>query len=419
MREPQIVLTWIARLRWLAVVGQVVAVALAAWPLNMDPPLAPISALIGITIASNILIQQWLARGAARAWVMPGVLVLDVALLTGLLYLTGGPNNPFSTLYLVHVAMAVTVLQPGWIWLIITMVSACYAGLIGWHLPLSRGEPVSQRVLIIGDWAGIVIVAVLIAYFTGRITRGLRQRDSELARIGEHAARNEQLAALTTLAAGAAHELGTPLGTIAVVAKELELESRQSGSDAHIIEDAQLIRREVDRCRVILERMRVDILEDQPQARFVSISEMAEQIRADLADEQSSRLDVTIDPAIRQTRLPLRPIQQAAGVMLGNAFDAGDDTSRVELMILPASGHIILRVTDRGHGMSQEALRRAGEPFFTTKPPGRGMGLGLFLVRLVAEKYGGRLNLESAPGNGTTAELILPAAIGPAQERVT
>lgn len=408
MREPQIVLTWIARLRWLAVAGQIVAVALAVWPLNMRPPLAPIGLLIGITIASNIVIQQWLARGATRAWVVSGVLVLDVALLTGLLSLTGGADNPFSTLYLVHVAMAVTVLQPRWTWLIIALTAICYAGLIWWHLPLSQGTPVPHRVLIAGDWSAVFIVAVLITYFSSRIRGALRQRDAELARIREHAARNEQLAALTTLAAGAAHELGTPLGTIAVVAKELELESQRTGSNTHVIEDAQLIRREVDRCRVILERMRVDILEDQPEARCVPVAEMADRIRGDLDADRVRRLDASIDPGVAQQRLPLRAIQQAVGVMLRNAFDAGDDTDRVVLRIEAASGLVVFRVTDRGRGMSDDVLRRAGEPFFTTKPPGRGMGLGLFLVRLVAEKYAGRLNLTSQPGRGTTAELLIP-----------
>jgi len=157
----------------------------------------------------------------------------------------------------------------------------------------------------------------------------------------------------------------------------------------------------------------VDILEDQPHGRTVQVDELAECIRGDLTPQQASRLNLTIDPAARGVRLPLRAIQQAVGVMLRNAYDAGDDSAPVALRIERDRGHIIFRVTDKGRGMSQEILRRAGEPFFTTKPPGRGMGLGLFLVRLVAEKYGGRLELRSQPGAGTTAELSLPDSISP------
>ncbi len=410
MQEPQIVLTWLARLRWLAVVGQVLAVVATIWPLGLRPPLVPVGIIISITVLTNLAVRALIHGRRVRPGLVPAVLLLDVCLLSALLYYTGGADNPFSILYLVHVALAVAVLEPGYTWVIVAVATLSYGLLVRWHHPLISQNTITPWVLKAGHWAAVFVVAVLTAYFIGRIARALRQREAELAAIRDSARRNEQLAALTTLAAGAAHELGTPLGTIAIVAKELELDAARSGASESMIEDMQLIRREVDRCRAILERMRVDILEDRPQAAAVPVEEVIERISKDLKPELLARLDLDVASEVREVRAPVRAIQQSVGVLLRNAFDASDTNGRVGLRIEQDRGHIIFRIRDRGSGMSGDVLRRAGEPFFTTKPPGAGMGLGLFLVRLVAEKYNGRFTLDSQPGQGTVAELALPNA---------
>lgn len=407
MQQPQIVLIWLTRLRWLAVVGQVMAVLLTLWPLGLHPPLLPVGVIIGITILTNIVIKVRIRLGRILPHAVPALLVLDVCLLSGLLYFTGGADNPFSILLLVHVALAVTVLEPGYTWAVVAVAILSYSVLVHWRWPLITQQALAPWVLRIGHWAAVLIVAILTAYFIGRIARSLRQRERELAAIRDRARRNEQLATLTTLAAGAAHELGTPLGTIAIVAKELELEAVRHQAPDAMIEDARLIRQEVDRCRVILERMRVDILEDRPQTAALPIQELVQQIQQDLKPELQQRLDVMVSPAVGEIHAPVRAIQQSMGVLLRNAFDASDQFNRVSLTIERDKGHIIFTVRDTGSGMSDDVLRRAGEPFFTTKAPGAGMGLGLFLVRLVAENYRGRLTLDSQPGRGTTAELSL------------
>src|SRR4051812_35367187 len=145
------------------------------------------------------------------------LLLLDVGSLTALLYFTGGASNPFSVLYLVHVVMAVTLLGSAWTWLVMLLASACYAALFVWYVPLTGPVPIPPHILGVGHWLALALVAVLIAVFIGRVEGLLRERESELVDMRERVTRNEQLAALTTLAAGAAHELNTPLGTIAVV----------------------------------------------------------------------------------------------------------------------------------------------------------------------------------------------------------
>ena len=206
VREPQIVLAALTPLRWLAVVGQVTATAVAAFAMHFRLPLGLIAVIIAITALSNLLLTSWMKLGRTPAWLAPATLLLDICLLTALLYLTGGPENPFAALYAVHVAMAVSVLGAGWSWIVVGTVAVCYGVILERHLPLVQGDrPLPTWASATGSWIALVLVSVLIAAFIGRVTWNLRQRERELATVRERAARSEQLAALTTLAAGAAH----------------------------------------------------------------------------------------------------------------------------------------------------------------------------------------------------------------------
>ena len=414
-REPEIVLTWLVRLRWLAVAGQVLATCVAHALLKLDLAITPIACIIAITFLSNLVLLRLMKSSAAwiPRFLVPGVIVLDVLLLTGLLYFSGGTSNPFAILYIVHIVMAVVALGAAWTWAIAIIACAAFAGLMFFHRPLSS-EELSAVVKSLGQGVAFVLVAVLIGLFVGRITRALRQRESELHDTRERATRSEQLASLSTLAAGAAHELGTPLGTIAVVAKELEL---ASSSDKFVHEDAKLIRQEVDRCRSILDRMRVDMIEGLHQnvAGSIALDELIGRWRGGLAEEEQKRLQVQSIQPLRTITGPVRAIEQAVHVLLRNAFDASsaEDAQPVKLEIRRSDGRTMFTVIDRGSGMSDEVLKRAGRPFFTTKAPGKGMGMGLFLVRMIAERYGGQLELSSTPGSGTRSMLTIPEDVTP------
>jgi len=196
--------------------------------------------------------------------------------------------------------------------------------------------------------------------------------------------------------------LNTPLSTIAVVARELELQSSKLKLGEALAEDARLIRQEVDRCQFILGRMRVGALQlDSPKPAPIKAADFV----AALAHEG---VEIECGYEVSELSLPLRAVQQAIGILVDNAVDASPAGKPVRLSIHKHDGRMVFEVKDEGMGMSPEVVRRAGEPFFTTKPPGKGMGLGLFLVRLVAEKLGGSLRLESEIGKGTRAILELP-----------
>ena len=406
LKEPQIVLAALTRLRWLAVIGQLAATLLAEAVLRQRLPLAPIVGVIVITALTNAMLAWLPTVGKPPGWLVQVVLLLDVYLLTILLYLTGGPTNPFASLYLIHVAMAVIVLRAGWTWLVVATIAACYGVLLRWHWDLRLDPPIQA----IGNWVALVLVSVLITTFIGSVIRSLRQREHELANVRERAAKSEQLAALTTLAAGAAHELNTPLGTIAVVARELELSCNSHGERESFLDDARLIRREVDRCQQILSRMRVDIGEEVSHRSVISFAELEKRLRESLGEEQLKRLEIVRLGQVDGVPAPPRAIEQALLVLLRNAFDASEADKPVKLQVERRGGHVRFGIRDRGCGMSEEMLRRAGEPFFTTKEPGHGMGLGLFLVRLVAQQCGATFSIDSKPGEGTTCVLELSEA---------
>jgi two-component system sensor histidine kinase RegB len=405
--EPQIVVAALTRLRWLAVVGQVAATAVGVWLLKLHLPLEKIGLVIAITAVSNALVVLEMRWHAPPRWLVQILLLMDVSALTALLYFTGGSWNPFAVLYLVHVAMAVTVLGSAWTWVIVGLAAFCYGALFRWNMPLAWDVKIPLWVQGVGHWVALALVSILIAIFIGRVERSWREREEELNEARERARKNEQLAALTTLAAGAAHELNTPLGTIAVVAKELEVSSNGGTDAAAVREDAQLIRREVDRCREIIERLRFDVGEDLSQRKLVDVLSLVAAVREDLRESESARLRVLIGSDVETVEAPARALEQALLVLLRNAFDASPVDAGVTLSIQRREGRIRIEVEDRGAGMSEELLRRAGEPFLTTKEPGKGMGLGLFLVRLVAERCNADFSIQSKQGEGTKCVLEL------------
>ena len=195
----------------------------------------------------------------------------------------------------------------------------------------------------------------------------------------------------------------------------MELAARKlDAADEHgLADDAALVRQQVDRCRDILEHLRGDVAgrgTDEP-GRCDPRAAVA-RLRAGLRPDRAWRFDTVLRGPLPCCCAPPRATERALGLLVNNAFDASPPTGRVTLTADDGGGAVRFAVADAGAGMDPDTLRRATEPFFTTKDPGRGMGLGLFLVRLVAERNGGELSLESSAGHGTTATLALPAAGG-------
>lgn len=415
---PRIALPWIVRLRYTMVAAQMATVVLADRFLGIALPLRWIAIPPLLVLLSNLWLGWWQApaRGPRRlteSAVIGSMFVLDTLCLTAILMLSGGPTNPFSLLYLVHITLAATILTQRQTWALGVLASLCFALLFWRYHPVPQlgmthhGE--GMHLHLLGMWVGFAVASSLVAIFSGKISRLLRQHENSLLHMQEELAKRDRLAALVTLAAGAAHELGTPLATIAVVSKELEHYATRTVSDNAIAEDSRLIRTEVDRCREILLRMSAEGAEPAGEAPdAVTVDDLLKSVCGAFASEQQLRVNCSSEDSAATLILPRRAVQQALIALVGNACDASAPGSEVDLLVSRERDCVRFEVRDRGKGMAPETLRHVGEPFFTTKEPGRGMGLGVFLVRNLAERLGGQLTIESSPGKGTTAVLDLP-----------
>jgi two-component system sensor histidine kinase RegB len=416
---PRIGLARLVPLRWLLLAGQILAVAVAATSPGIDLDVTRASACIAVTVISNLTLAFGVPRrGIPPRGVVGGVLLLDTGVLTLLLQAGGGPSNPFSVLYLVHITLASLLLGTGWT-LTITVMSILGFGLLflGGEHAHHMGEEFSSHLR--GMWLAFSLTAGLTAAFVLQLTEAIRKRDREIERIREHADRNDRLAALTTLAAGAAHELGSPLATIAVAAGELDRAVTRMPADqaAAVRDDAKLILDQLARCREIIDQMTAaagEVTGEAPER--VSLERLVETVRASLRHDETSRLLVEL--ALETTvSVPYRALARAVSSLVRNAFDASPANGTVRLTVAAAgAGRLSITVVDEGEGMQPDTLARATDPFYTTKAPGHGMGMGLFLARALVERIGGSLTLASTPGRGTSASLDLPLdSVGPAR----
>jgi len=412
-------LSWLIKLRWGAAAGQAATILFVDFVMKVPLRLAPLLALVGLTALSNGALTLWLRRRLALGeGALVAVLALDVLALTGLLFFAGGSANPFSFLYLVHIALAAVVLRTVWTWVLVLLSLLASGALFFKQVWLTLDEASMDHPMhdmqthLVGMWVAFAVAAAFIVYFVTRIRRALARRESDLETERRLAARNDKLVALATLAAGAAHELATPLGTIVVAAKELE---RQMAAGQSVsVEDLQLIRGQANRCRAILDQMAVDAGEATGEApRSITIDDLVSQVLPGLHAEPAVHVAVDASARGRALHVPPAALAQALRGVLKNAQEASPRETSVSLSAQDRGGRLEIAVEDRGPGMAPEVLVRAGEPFFTTKPPGQGMGLGLFLTRSVVERLGGVLELGARPEGGTRVTLCLPWELRP------
>lgn len=425
---------WLLRLRWAAIVVQSLTVLGARAWLDIDLPLAFLYGVIGCEAATNVA-ASYLGRespdggGASNQRVL-AIMIADILFLTALLYGSGGPSNPFSVFYIIHISLASATLRPFWAWCLTTMAVVCFSGLFVWHMPIAALSHEHARSAAhrehAGDqhadanWAGVdpmeihlrgMLVAfagaaVFVTYFVTRVRHELDCREVQLAAAERRRAEGEKVESLVTLAAGAAHELATPLATIMVAAREMELELESQTPCSTTLDDLRVIVREAGRCRDVLGAITSRAGEQIGETwNVVDWNELLEAVRSATGRPERVETSLHLGDAAPRIVAPRRTLVQTLLSLVQNGLAASPEGELVKLSVRRQDSLWQIEVRDAGCGMSEAILRRLGEPFFTTRDAGEGMGLGVFLAKRVVEQMGGKLAIESRVNSGTTVRI--------------
>lgn len=406
-------LHWLIRLRWIAVHGQTLACLAAASFFGIQLPFPILAACIGFTALSNgLLVWHRRRSGGGEWWLKPLVLCSDIVTLTIMLYFTGGAHNPFTMFYLLHVTMAV-ILLPSWgAW---GAVVLCTIGF--WTLFFSDHALVSSKggtccddmdAHLQGMVVGMVLTGCGIAYFVSRLTSGLRDSRKMMAAAqadGERARRSMEVA---TLAAGIAHELATPLGTIAVVSQDLESMAGECCSNRSCAADARVIRQEVERCRLIIEKLGNASRAPEENCTQLDLENIEGLLSAYVSEQVRDRLEVRVKPSAKRPMFPQSRLLQCLAILVKNGAEAAPADTNIVLDAMIAGEQCVFRVLDRGPGFPDGFERRIGEPLLTSKSKNGGLGLGLYLVKAFITESGGSLHVLRTPAGETMVEMKLP-----------
>ncbi|MFO0912329.1 MAG: ATP-binding protein [Pirellulales bacterium] len=430
-------LVWLTRLRWAAIVGQATAIAVTQWILNINIAWRLLYAIVGLEIAINLALQFSLKdrdlSDRVNDRLLSALMAMDLVFLTGLLICSGGPLNPFSVFYIVNVSLAAATLSANSAWALTALAVLGFGSLFCFHVPVAElshehpslnvsghmehhagslpGEPSSMSLHLRGMLLAFAGAAGFVTYFVNRVRRELHAKEAELADAERNKIQALRLESLATLAAGAAHELATPLATIMVASREIELRAVEQSQHAEFLEEARVISGEAARCRSILSSLRTEAGERGGETWCWSgLADIVDEAVRATADPNRIRWNaLATGPSHLEFQLPRKAVVQTLKSLMQNALAASPEVQPVQVLVGASTDRVEIRVIDQGVGMCPQILSRLGEPFFTTRPPGQGMGLGVFLAQRVSRQLGGDLTFVSQPDAGTTATLILPA----------
>jgi two-component system sensor histidine kinase RegB len=391
-----------------------ISAALSFWLTSAALPYVPILLILIILSTINLLTFFRLRRELPVTDIeFFTQLLIDVLCLSLLFYSSGGANNPFVFYFLVPICISAATLSWSYTWVVTLLCIASYTALLFFNIPLPALSPdhgqhhLHQPVInlhILGMWVNFFISAVLITYFVVRMARDLRHQDQLLNRRREDELRDDQLMAVATLAAGTAHELGTPLSTMKVLLNELRDEYREP---AALQQDLQLLTAQVEQCSLTLRQL----VEKAEQTKSGNYNE---QLVGDFCNtiierwqvmrpEVSARIAIAHDSAnIKHAFHPT--ISQSIINLLNNAADANPEN--IIIRVQWSSSELTWQIEDNGPGVPLELSGQLGKAFITTK--GHGLGLGLFLTHATLNRYGGQVRLYNRKPQGTLTELVLP-----------
>ncbi|MCW5700990.1 MAG: ActS/PrrB/RegB family redox-sensitive histidine kinase [Bradyrhizobium sp.] len=414
-RDPSryVRLDTILRLRWLAVLGQLAAVFIVSQGLNFDFAIVPCLVIIGLSALINLVAQtifnpmQRLEPVYAAA-----LLAINIVELAGLLFLTGGLQNPFSFLFLAPVLISATALPVRMTIALGFVAVACASNLVFYHYPLpwDADDPlVLPPIYLFGVWLSITLAIGVTSLYAFQVTEEARKLSDALAATELVLAREQHLTQLDGLAAAAAHELGTPLSTIFLIARELE----KTVPDGPFSADVRTLREQATRCRDILAKIAQLSSSGAPFDRM-ELSLLIEEV---VAPHRDFGVDIKVRIAVTQTAEPVGArnpgILYGVGNILENAVDFAH--TQVEVTAWWNSETVEIVISDDGPGIAPDMLKRIGEPYVSRRPAAdesvrRGLGLGIFIARTLLERTGARVSFSNRtfPDHGAVVQIVWP-----------
>lgn len=400
------------QLRWIAVIGQIATIEFAFYGLGIDLPVRIMLVALSFLLAFNIIsLLRWRTRRTFSHAELFVSLLVDVAVLTAQLYLSGGASNPFVFLYLLQVTLGAVLLKPYFVWSLFAITAICFATLAGFADPLTL-PPDHDRGLsslyIQGTLICFVLNAVLLVMFITRINKNLRQQDARLAGLRQRAAEEEHIVRMGLLASGAAHELGTPLATLAVILGDWRRLPAFT-SDQELLQEVTEMETQLKRCKAIVSGILLSAGETRGES---SSATTINRFMADMVEEWRHthvRAALHYDNQLLQD-LPVvsdSAVKQMIFNVLDNALESSGEW--LKLSVSRDADDLVLRCTDKGPGFAAATLAQLGKPYNSSK--GRpGGGLGLFLVVNVARTLGGVVTAANQQEGGACVTIRLPLA---------
>ncbi len=418
-------LNTIVRLRWLAVVGQVLAIGVVSLGMGFSLPIGPCLALVAGSAWLNVFLSiRYPARYRLSVRVATILLTYDILQLAALLYLTGGIENPFTMLIVAPVTVSAATLPPRNTLMlgIVALLATALITVDAWPLPWFAGQTLEQPLPYrLGMLAAVVISMLFIALYAWRLAKESRQMSAALSATEIVLAREQKLHALDGLAAAAAHELGTPLSTITLVTSEL---ARQVPKDSQMmLEDLELLRTQAIRCREILQKLTRQPAEQDPLHSSLAVRELLDEASAPYQGARVpiitvARAEKTVegDAAKEPTGVRLPGVIYGLGNFIENAIDFAD--TRVDLVAEWDASTVVLTIADNGAGFKPEIIDNLGEPYVTSRPASSrkkygkasGLGLGFFIAKTLLERSGAKVELENRtpPEHGAIVRVTWP-----------
>jgi two-component system sensor histidine kinase RegB len=424
-RQPRrhVRLDTILRLRWLAALGQLAAIFIVAQGLEFDVPVVPCIAIIALSALLNLSLQiafnpmQRLEPIYAAA-----LLALNIVELAGLLFLTGGLQNPFSFLFLAPVLISATALPVRLTIALGCLAVACASALVFFHFPLpwDPDDPlVLQPIYLFAVWLSILLAIGVTSLYAFQVTEDTRKLSDALAATELVLAREQHLTQLDGLAAAAAHELGTPLSTIFLISRELE----RTVKDGPLAADLKTLREQAQRCRDILAKITQLSSTGAPFDRM-KLSTLIEEA---VAPHRDFGVAIKVRLAVAATTEPVGArnpaILYGVGNILENAVDFANQTVEVNAWWNTDTVEIV--ISDDGPGIAPDMLNRIGEPYLSRRRSAdeaqnghAGLGLGVFIARTLLERTGAKVTFTNRvfPDHGAVVQIMWPRSAFEASE---